>query len=187
MINVGDLRKNSKILIDGDPYVLTEVNFVKPGKGQAFYKCKMRNMLTGQLLDKTFRSGESFEEASMNERKMQFSYQQDDEYYFMDLGTYEQVMLTEEQIGDAKDFLIDNIEADILFWGERPISITLPNFVELEVTEAAPWAKGDSVAGDTKPVTVQTGITLQVPPFIEEGEMIQVDTRTGQYVTRVKK
>ncbi|MBW1990054.1 MAG: elongation factor P [Deltaproteobacteria bacterium] len=187
MINVGELRKNSKILLDGEPFVVQEVNFVKPGKGQAFYKCKLRNYLTGSLLDRTFRSGESFDTAEITERPMQFLYSQGDEYHFMDTETYDQVMLTGDQVADAKNYLVDNLNLDILFWEGRAIGITLPNFVDLEVVRADPWAKGDSVSGDTKPVTLETGLRLQVPPFVEEGEKITVDTRTGAYVTRVKK
>jgi elongation factor P len=187
MITAGDLRKNIKIMQEGGPYVLLDVNFVKPGKGQAFYKCKMRNLVSGQLLERTYRSGDTFETAALEERRMQYSYVQDDEYYFMDVNSYEQVMLTASQVGDAKNYIIDNLAMDILFWDDRAIGITLPNFVDLIVTRAEPWAKGDSVAGDTKPVTLETGLVIQVPPFVEEGEKIQVDTRTGQYVTRVKK
>ncbi|MBI9074672.1 MAG: elongation factor P [Desulfatibacillum sp.] len=187
MINAGELRKNTKLMIEGDPYVMLEVQFVKPGKGVAFYKCKMRNLMTGSLLERTYRSGDTFEPAALDERKMQYQYAQGDEYYFMDTKNYEQVMLTAEAVSDAKDYLIDNLEMDILFFGKKAIGITLPNFVELEVTQADPWVKGDSVAGDSKPVTLQTGLVLQVPPFVEEGTLIQVDTRTGAYVTRVKK
>ena len=187
MINAGELRKNTKIMIEGEPYVMLEVQFVKPGKGVAFYKCKMRNLMTGSLLERTYRSGDTFEPATLEEKKMQYLYAQGDEYYFMDTKTYDQVMLTEEAVGDAKEYLIDNLEMDILFFEDKAIGITLPNFVELEVTQADPWVKGDSVAGDSKPVTLQTGMVLQVPPFVEEGTIIQVDTRTGAYVTRVKK
>ncbi|ACL05459.1 elongation factor P [Desulfatibacillum aliphaticivorans] len=187
MINAGELRKNTKLMIEGEPYVMLEVQFVKPGKGVAFYKCKMRNLMTGSLLERTYRSGDTFEPAALEEKKMQYLYAQGDEYYFMDVKTYDQVMLTEEAVGDAKEYLIDNLEMDILFFENKAIGITLPNFVELEVTQADPWVKGDSVAGDSKPVTLQTGMVLQVPPFVEEGTIIQVDTRTGAYVTRVKK
>jgi elongation factor P len=187
MINAGELRKNTKIMVDGEPFVMLEVQFVKPGKGVAFYKCKMRNIITGSLLERTYRSGDAFEPASLDERKMQFSYRQDKEFYFMDMNTYDQVMLTADQVGDAINYLIDNLEMDILFFDGKAIGITLPNFVDLTVMRADPWAKGDSVSGDTKPVTLETGLEIQVPPFVEEGEKIQVDTRTGQYVTRVKK
>jgi elongation factor P len=186
MYNASDLRKNLKIEIDGDPYVIVDFQFVKPGKGQALYRCKLKNMISGAIFDKTYRSVDTFKPASLEERKMQYLYNQENEYCFMDVQNYEQSFLTAEQVGDAKNFLTDNLEVNILFFGTLPIGITLPNFVDLTVTRADPWAKGDSVAGDTKPVTMETGYVLRVPPFVEEGQKITIDTRTGEYVTRVK-
>lgn len=186
MYAASDLRKGLKIQIDNEPYVVTDFQFVKPGKGQALYRCKLKNMITGVIIDPTYRSVDTFEQADLSERKMQYLYNQEDEYWFMDVVNYEQSVLSEKQVGDAKNYLTDNLEVDILFFGERPIGITLPNFVDLIVTRADPWAKGDSVAGDTKPVTLQTGYVLRVPPFVEEGGKITIDTRTGEYVTRVK-
>ncbi|MFC1822605.1 elongation factor P [Thermodesulfobacteriota bacterium] len=186
MYNASDLRKNLKIQIDGDPYVIIDFQFSKPGKGQSLYRCKLRNMITGTIIDRTYRSGDNFESAGLEERRMQYLYSQDDEFYFMDVENYEQTMLKDEQVGDAKNYLIDNLEADILFFNDKPIGITLPYFVDLKVTKADPWVKGDSVSGDSKPVTLETGYVLRVPPFIEEGTGITVDTRTGEYVTRVK-
>jgi elongation factor P len=186
MYNASDLRKGLKIEIDGEPYVVTVFEFSKPGKGQALYRCKLKNMITGVIIDPTYRSGDSFKPADLSERKMQYLYNQDDEFWFMDVENYEQSLLKEDQVGDARNYLIDNLEVDILFFGDRPIGITLPNFVDLTVTKADPWAKGDSVTGDTKPITLETGYELRVPPFIEEGGKITIDTRTGEYVTRVK-
>jgi elongation factor P len=186
MYNASDLRKGLKIQIEGDPYVISDFQFSKPGKGQSLYRCKLKNMINGTIIDRTYRSGDSFEPANLEERKMQYLYNQDNEFYFMDIENYEQSILTEDQVGEAKNFLIDNLEVDILFFDTRPIGITLPNFVDLVVTQADPWVKGDSVAGDSKPVTVETGYTMRVPPFIEEGTKITIDTRTGEYVTRVK-
>ena len=186
MYNASDLRKGLKIEIDGEPYVVTVFEFSKPGKGQSLYRCKLKNMITGVIIDPTYRSGDTFKPADLSERRMQYLYNQDDEFWFMDVENYEQSALKEDQVGDAKNYLIDNLEVDILFFGDRPIGITLPNFVDLTVTKADPWAKGDSVTGDTKPITLETGYELRVPPFIEEGGKITVDTRTGEYVTRVK-
>jgi elongation factor P len=186
MYNASDLRKGLKIQIDNEPYVVIDFQFSKPGKGQALYRCRLKNMITGVIIDPTYRSVDSFQPASLEERKMQFLYSQEDEYCFMDQGNYEQTFLNSEQVGDAKNFLTDNLEVSILLFGDRAIGITLPNFVDLTVTRADPWAKGDSVAGDTKPVTVETGYVLRVPPFVEEGGKITIDTRTGEYVTRVK-
>ena len=186
MYSASDLRKGLKIEIDGEPYVVTVFEFSKPGKGQSLYKCKLKNMITGVIIDPTYRSGDSFKPADLSERKMQYLYNQDDEFWFMDVENYEQSVLKEDQVGDAKNYLIDNLEVNVLFFGDRPIGITLPNFVDLTVTKADPWAKGDSVTGDTKPIILETGYELRVPPFVEEGGKITVDTRTGEYVTRVK-
>jgi elongation factor P len=186
MYQASDLKKNLRIKMDNEPYIITEFNFVKPGKGQALYRCKLKNMITGSQFERTFRSADTFESADLQEKKMQYLYQEEGKYCFMDNVSFEQVFLTAEQVGDAKNFMIDNIEASILLYEDRPLGITLPNFVDLVVTEADPWAKGDSVTGNTKPVKVQTGYMILVPTFIEEGEKIRVDTRTGEYLTRVK-
>jgi elongation factor P len=186
MYTASDLRKGLKIQIDNDPYVIVDFSFSKPGKGQALYRCKLKNMITGVILDRTYRSVDTFQPASLEERRMQYLYSQENQFCFMDVENFEQSFLTAEQVGDAKNFLIDNLEVDILLFEGRAIGITLPNFVDLTVTQADPWAKGDSVAGDTKPVTLETGYVLRVPPFVQEGEKITVDTRTGAYVTRVK-
>ncbi len=186
MYQASDLRKGLRLKLDGDPHIVTEFNFVKPGKGQALYRCKLKNMISGAQFERTFRSVDSFEPADLQQKKMQYLYEQENKYCFMDNETFEQFYLTEDQVGDSKNYLIENIEAEVLFFGERPLDVTLPNAVDLIVTKADPWAKGDSVSGNTKPVTLQTGYIIQVPPFVEEGEKIRVDTRTGEYLTRVK-
>lgn len=187
MYDSSDLRKGLKIVIDGEPYIITEFEFSKPGKGQALYRCKLKNMLTGYTMDRTYRSGDKFEPANLNEVKMQFLYKDGDGYHFMNMTTYEQIDMTEEQVGEAKNFLKENMEVSLLFFDETPISIDLPNFVELEVVDAPPGVKGDTATGATKPATLETGYTLQVPLFIEEGDILKIDTRTGQYVERKKK
>ena len=186
MYNASDLRKGLRIKIDNEPYIVTEFNFVKPGKGQALYRSKLKNMLTGSQFERTFRSVDTFESADLQEKKMQFLYKEGEKYCFMDNQNYEQIFLTEEQVGDAKNYLIDNLEVEILMFEDRSLGVSVPNFVDLTVTQADPWAKGDTVSGTTKPVTLQTGYQIQVPTFVEEGEKIRVDTRTGEYLTRVK-
>jgi len=181
-----DLRKGLKIIIDGQPYIITDFQFSKPGKGQALYRCKLKNMITGYTMDRTYRSGDKFEPANLDERRMQYLYNDGEGYHFMDTKTYDQVTLTEENIGDAKNFLQDNMEVDVLFFNETPISINLPNFVQLKVVKADPGVKGDTATGATKPATLETGYTIQVPLFVEEGDVLKIDTRTGQYVERVK-
>lgn len=186
MYSASDLRKGLKFLINKEPHTVVDFQFTKPGKGQALYRCKVKNMITGAQFDQTYRSVDAFEEADLEERRMQYLYCQEKEYWFMDNETYEQVSLNEDHVGDAKNYLIDNLDVHILTFEGRPIGITLPNFVNIVVTKADPWVKGDSVTGNTKPVVLSTGYTLRVPSFVEEGQKIMVDTRTGDYVTRVK-
>ena len=185
-ISTSEFKAGIKVEMEGHPYTIVSNEFVKPGKGQALYRSKLKNMLTGSQFERTFRSVDTFESADLQEKKMQFLYKEGEKFCFMDNQNYEQIFLTEEQVGDAKNFLIDNIEAEILMFEDRPLGVSLPNFVDLIVTQADPWAKGDTVSGNTKPVIVQTGYQIQVPPFVEQGEKIRVDTRTGEYLTRVK-
>ncbi len=186
MYTVADLKKGLKITLDGDPYLVVAFDFVKPGKGQALYRTKMRNMINGTLLDRTYRSGETFEPASLEERQMEYLYKEGDHYTFMDQQTYDQVVMEEETLGDAKNYLLENLKVEVMLFGEKAIGISLPNFVNLRVTATEQWAKGDTSGNDSKPATVETGYVLRVPPFIEEGELIVIDTRTGEYSTRVK-
>jgi elongation factor P len=186
MYESSDLRKGLKIEIDGDPYVIVQFDFVKPGKGQALYKCKLKNMVTGAQFDRTFRSGDKFNEANLEEHEMEYLYADASGYCFMNTSTYDQVFLTDEQVGESKNLLKENTRCSVLFFENRPIELTLPNFVELLIVETEPWAKGDTAAGSTKPATLETGHVVNVPPFINAGELIRIDTRTGQYVERVK-
>ncbi len=186
MYDSSDLRKGLKVSIDGDPHVVVQFEFVKPGKGQALYKCKLKNMITGAQFDRTFRSGDKLDEANLEEHEMEYLYFDGENYCFMNTSTYAQEFLGADQVADAKDFLKENTVCNILFSDQSPIGISLPNFVELKIERADPWVKGDTASGDTKPATLETGYILQVPPFVEEGELIRIDTRTGQYVERVK-
>jgi elongation factor P len=186
MLESGDLKKGVKIEIDGDPYVLAQFEFVKPGKGQALYKCKLKNMVTGAQFDRTFRSGEKFKQPDLEEQEMEYLYAERDQFCFMNMTTYVQEFMTEEQLGDAKDFLKENTVCNILLFEGRPIGISLPIFINLKVEETEPWVKGDTASGDSKPATLETGYVLQVPPFIDKGELLKIDTRTGAYVERVK-
>ena len=186
MYTVSDLRKGLKLTLDGEPYIVIAFEFSKPGKGQALYRTKMRNMINGTILDRTYRSGETFEPARLEERTMQYLYKEDNNYCFMDNETYEQIAISEDLLGDTRYFLIDNLMVDVLMFGEKPIGVNVPNFVNLRVIQTDPWVKGDTTGSDSKPATVETGYVLRVPPFIEEGELITIDTRTGEYSTRVK-
>jgi elongation factor P len=186
MLESGDLKKGAKIEIDGEPYILVQFEFVKPGKGQALYKCKLKNMVTDVQFDRTFRSGEKFKQPDLEEQEMEYLYADGDQFCFMNMTTYVQEYLTEEQLGDAKDFLKENTVCNILLFEGRPIGISLPIFINLKVEETDPWVKGDTASGDSKPATLETGYVLQVPPFIDKGELLKIDTRTGAYVERVK-
>jgi elongation factor P len=186
MIESGELRKGTKLDIDGEPYVIVQFEFVKPGKGQALYKCKLKNMITGAQFDRTYRSGEKFNPADLEEVEMEYLYYDGTAYCFMNTSTYDQIMLSPDQIGEASALLKENVVCSVLLFDGKPIGVTLPNFVELRITEAEPWARGDTASGDTKPATLETGVVVQVPPFVNEGELVRIDTRTGAYVERVK-
>ncbi|UCF93717.1 MAG: elongation factor P [Desulfobacterales bacterium] len=186
MYESSDLRKGLKIQIDGEPYVIVQFEFVKPGKGQSLYKCKLKNMVTGVQFDRTFRSSEKFNEANLEEQEMEYLYAEGDKFCFMNTSTYDQEFLTKDQVGDSINFLKENTVCNVLFFEGKPIGLSLPNFIDLRIDKADPWVKGDTAAGDTKPATLETGYVIQVPPFVEEGEQVRIDTRTGQYVERVK-
>lgn len=186
MISTTDFRSGLKIKVDGEPYEIIDYQHVKPGKGGAFVRTKLRNMKTGNVIDKTFRSGERFEEPPVDERTMQFLYVQAGEYYFMDTVNYEQVALQASHLGQARDFLIDNMVVGIIFYEGKPLGVQLPTFVELKVTETAPGVRGDTATGGTKPATLETGAVIKVPFHVNVGDVVKIDTRTGAYVERVK-
>jgi len=186
MYESSDLRKGLKIEIDEEPHVVLSFDFVKPGKGQALYKCKLKNMITGAQFDRTFRSGDKINRADLEELEMEYLYFDGNQYCFMNTSTYEQDFLSREQVEESINFLKENTVCNVLYFRERPIGITLPNFVDLRIVKADPWAKGDTASGSTKPVTLETDYEVQVPPFVEEGELVRIDTRSGEYVERVK-
>ena len=184
-MDVSELRKNAKLQMDGHPYVVTEFQFVKPGKGQGLYKCRLRNMITGATIDRTWRSGERLEAANVESKRMQYLFADGNGFTFMDNESYEQVAISAELIGDDRNFLLDQLEVDVLFYNNRPVGVTLPSHIVLKIVEAEPGVKGDSANNPTKQATLETGYTLQVPLFVKEGERVKVDTRTGEYVERV--
>lgn len=184
-ITTSEFRNGLKIQIDGNPFVITYFQHVKPGKGGAFVRTKIKNILNGKTVDKTFRTGEKFEEPDIEERTMQFLYNDGENCIFMDSQTFDQIPITDEVIGDSAKFLLENAEVDVLFWKGAPVNIELPSFVEIVVAKSDPGVKGDTSSGVTKPATLETGAVLNVPLFIKEGEKIRVDTRTGEYCERV--
>ena len=187
MASMSDLKKNLKILIDGDPYVVVEAQFVKPGKGTAFTKCRVKNLITGSVLERTWRSNESVDLADTENRKMEYLYQEGEHYVFMDRESYEQFHVEAEVLGDDTRWLIDNLVTDVLFFNGKPVGVELPTFVEMQIVHCEPGVRGDTATGASKPATLITGATVNVPLFVNEGEWLKIDTRTGEYVERVKK
>lgn len=185
MISVNDLRTGLTIEVDGEPYSVIEFMHVKPGKGAAFVRTKLRNLRTGGISDRTFRAGERVSRARVENREMQYLYNSGDEFYFMDTGSYEQITLERNQLGNAPDFMKENDTIIIQFYDGSPVGVDLPASVELEVTYTEPGFKGDTATGGTKPATLETGKVIQVPLFIEPGTRVKVDTRTGEYISRV--
>ena len=187
MIDTSDLRKGIKLKIDGAPHVVTDFSFMKPGKGQAVYRCKLKNMLTGNTFDKSWRSGDKMEKADLRSGALIYSYADGDDYVFMDPETYEQTYISEKILGNQKYFLIDDCECEVLYFEDKPIEVTLPNFVVKEIVYTEPGARGDTATNVTKPAKIDTGFEVNVPLFINEGDLIKIDTRTGDYSERVKK
>lgn len=182
-----DFRNGLKIAIEGKPYIVVSFAHTNPGKGSAFVKAKIKNLETGQVLERTFKSGvDTVDKPDMEEKEMEYTYNDMDGYNFMDMKTYESIHLTHEQVGDAKNYLQEGIRVEILYFNERPISIELPNFVNLKVTETDPGLKGDTAAGGTKKAIMETGLQVNVPLFINQDELLRIDTRTGEYVERAK-
>lgn len=186
MYSTPDFRKGLKIELNGEPYVIVEFLHVKPGKGGAFVRTTLKSMITGNVIDRTFRSGEKVDKPNLEEKVMQYLYESDGQFHFMDTETYEQSFLTSEQLGDARSYLQENVTVTVLFHDNKPIGVEVPIFVELTVASTEPGIKGDTAGGATKPATLETGMTVQVPLFVNEGDILKIDTRTGKYIERVR-
>ena len=186
MYDTSDFKKGFKIEVDGKPFEVVDFQHVKPGKGGAFVRTKLKSMLTGRVVDQTFRSGEKVAKPDVAEKEMQYLYKDGKSYCLMDNETYEQIFLSEEQIGECRSFLPENITVSVMFFNEEPIGVELPLFVELTITETEPGVKGDTASKVTKPATLETGAVIPVPIFLNAGDRIKVDTRSGSYVERVK-
>jgi len=184
--STNEFKGGLKIMQDGDPCSIVENEFVKPGKGQAFSRVKIRNLKTGRVVEKTFKSGESVEAADVMDTDMQYLYADGEFWYFMDPNTFEQLGASETAVGDAKQWLKEQDTVEVTLWNGVPLSVTAPNFVELQIAQTDPGLKGDTAQGGTKPATMETGAVIKVPLFIEEGEIIKIDTRSGEYAGRVK-
>ena len=187
MYSASDLRKGLKVQVEGQPWVITHFDFCKPGKGQALYRCKLKNMMTGSTMDRTWRSNDKFEKPDLMEREVIYSYDDGTNFIFSDNQTYEEVAVNAEILGDQVNFLMENDECKILFFNDAPIEVTLPVFIEKLIVETEPAVKGDTATNVTKDAKLDNGYELQVPLFINEGDLVKIDTRTGEYAERVKK
>ncbi|HDR06799.1 MAG TPA: elongation factor P [Candidatus Coatesbacteria bacterium] len=186
MITTAGFRNGLKMLFDGAPHVIVEFQHVKPGKGPAFIRTKLKNLVTGAIFDHKFRGGERVQPVTLDDRDVTFTYREGDVYVFMDSESYEEFRLVSDALGDATNWLTEGLELSIQFYEGRPLTVMLPTAVELTVTKTDPGLKGDTATGGTKPATVETGAVVSVPLFINEGDKVRIDTRTGAYVTRVK-
>lgn len=182
-----EFRKGLSILVDNEPFVIVDFQHVKPGKGGAFVRTRLKSLKTGNVLERTFRSGDKVELPELETRQMQYLYKEEDNYYFMDVANYEQLFIPEDNLGDAKNYLKEGLVIEVLFYKGSTIGVEMQNFVELKVIETEPGMKGDTAQNATKPAVLETGYTLQVPLFVEEGEVLRIDTRTGAYIERVSK
>ncbi|MCU0934701.1 MAG: elongation factor P [Gammaproteobacteria bacterium] len=185
-IGMNDLRVGVKIMVDGDPCTIVESDLVKPGKGQAFTRIRYRNLKTGRVLERTYKSSDSAELADVMDSELQYLYADGEHFHFMHPGTYEQIAADGAVVGDAAQWLKGQDTCTVTLWNGLPIAVTPPNFVSLRITQTDPGVRGDTASGGGKPATLETGAVIKVPLFVEEGEVIKVDTRTGQYVARVK-
>ena len=181
-----EFKGGLKIMLDGDPHAIVENEFVKPGKGQAFTRTKVRNLKTGRVVERTFKSGDSVEAADVMDTSMQYLYSDGEFWHFMDPQSFEHIAAGKEAVGEAYLWLKEQDNCELTLWDGQPLAVTPPNFVEMKIVETDPGVRGDTATGGTKPAHMETGAVVKVPLFIEEGEMIKIDTRSGEYVSRVK-
>lgn len=186
MISVGDLRGGNKVELDGEPYIVVEAQHVKPGKGGAFCRTKLKSLKSGNILERTLRVGEKLDEPNLEEKEVQYLYCAEGQYYFMEVNTFEQLFLRENQLGESKNYLKENMVLNILYFNDNPIGIDLPLFVELKIVKTDPGIRGDTATGGSKPAVLETGAVVKVPLYLNEGDSIKVDTRTREFIERVR-
>jgi len=186
LISTNEFRKGSKIEYKDNPYEVIDFQHVKMGRGGAIVRTKMKNLRTGSIIEETFKGGEKLHTPNLEDKSMQYLYNQDTMYYFMDMETYEQSPLSLEQLGESKKFLKENMEVKVLYYGGSPIAVEIPIFVGLKIIKTDPGVKGDTASGGSKPATLETGLTVRVPFHINEGDIVKIDTRTSEYVEKVK-
>lgn len=184
MISTTEFRSGAKVEISGEPFVIVDYQHVKPGKGGSFVRTRLKSLKSGNVLERTYRSGETLDEPDIEEKEMQFLYAQGREYHFMDTSSYEQLMFDQDQLGDSRDFLKENMVVKILIYKGKPLTVEVPTFVELKIVRTDPGVRGDTASGGNKPAVLETGATIKVPLYLEEGDVIKIDTRTHAYVER---
>jgi len=184
VISTTEFRSGAKVEISGEPFVIVDYQHVKPGKGGAFVRTRLKSLKTGNVLERTYRSGETLDEPDIEEKEMQFLYAQGGEFHFMDTSSYEQLAFDQDQLGDSRDFLKENMLVKILIYKGKPLTVEVPTFVDLKIARTDPGVRGDTASGGTKPAVMETGATVKVPLYLEEGETIRIDTRTRAYVER---
>jgi len=187
MASTSEFRKGLRILLEDEPFVIVDFQHVKPGKGGAFVRTRIKSLVTGNVLDRTFRSGDKVDLPELEESQMQFLYKEEDKFYFMDTNTYDQIFINEKSLGDAKNYIKEGLTIEVLFYKGNPIGVEIQNFVDLKIVKTEPGIRGDTATNVTKPALLESGYTIQVPLFVEEGEVVKIDTRTGQYIERVSK
>ncbi len=184
--STNEFKNGMKLMIDGDPFSIVENDIVKPGKGQAFNRVKLRNLKNGRVIERTFKSGDSAEAADVMDVELQYLYTDGDMWHFMDTNTYDQFEADEKAMADAAQWLKGEEMCEVTLWNGAPLTVQAPNFVTLQITESDPGVRGDTASGGSKPATLETGAVVKVPLFVEQGELIKIDTRTAEYVSRVK-
>lgn len=185
MYETADFRNGLKVLYEGQPYIIIEFQHVKPGKGNAFTRTKIKNLITGRVLDPTFKSGEKLGVPDIEEKEMQYLYKDGEHYTFMDTTTYDQILVDEKAVGNASNYLIENLNCQVLFWNGKAIGVSLPNFVVQKIVKCEPGVRGDTATNASKPATLESGAVVQVPLFVNEGDKVKVDTRTNEYLERM--
>lgn len=185
MYSTTDFKKGLRIEMDGEPYEILDFQHVKPGKGGAFVRTKLESLISGKVIDRTLRAGEKVETPNIEENNMQYLYSEGDDFVFMDNQTYDQVHISREACAGSAGFLLENIQVQVLYYNGKPINIQVPNFVEMKIAATEPGLRGDTVSGATKPATMETGLVISVPLFLNEGDVIKVDTRSKSYIERI--
>ena len=186
MISTNQFKRGMKVELESEPFTIIEFQHVKPGKGGAFVRTKLKSLVTGNVIDRTFRSGDKVKRPDFEDKQMQYLYRDEGGFHFMDLGTFEQILLNADDLGDLQGYLKEELEVSVQLYNGKPMGVELPIFVELTIVKAEPGVKGDTATGATKPAEMETGAVIHVPLFLTEGDVVKIDTRSGEYIERVR-